>query len=276
MSRLNIKPLSGCIGAEIHGIDLTKPITHELYIQLRKCLVEYEVIFFRDQAITPAQQYALASMFGPLQSHPAYQTVEGFPEISILESTADKPTKIECWHSDMTFRQHPPLATVLRAQVVPDKGGDTLWASMTAAYRGLSKSMQDFLSTLTAVHDFSYGFKESLAEPGGQQRLAQALVDNPPVRHPVIRIHPESGKSVIFVNELFTRHIEGLSRSESDALLAFIFEHIRTPEYSCRFAWQPDSIAIWDNRSTQHKPINDYFPAHRRLERITIDGDLPY
>ena len=276
MSRLNIKPLSGCIGAEIHGIDLTKPITHELYIQLRECLVEYEVIFFRDQAITPAQQYALASIFGPLQSHPAYQTVEGFPEISILESTADKPTKIECWHSDMTFRQHPPLATVLRAQVVPDKGGDTLWASMTAAYRGLSKSMQDFLSTLTAVHDFSYGFKESLAEPGGQQRLAQALVDNPPVRHPVIRIHPESGKSVIFVNELFTRHIEGLSRSESDALLAFIFEHIRTPEYSCRFAWQPDSIAIWDNRSTQHKPINDYFPAHRRLERITIDGDLPY
>ena len=276
MSRLNIKPLSGCIGAEIHGIDLTKPITHELYIQLRECLVEYEVIFFRDQAITPAQQYALASMFGPLQSHPAYQTVEGFPEISILESTADKPTKIECWHSDMTFRQHPPLATVLRAQVVPDKGGDTLWASMTAAYRGLSKSMQDFLSTLTAVHDFSYGFKESLAEPGGQQRLAQALVDNPPVRHPVIRIHPESGKSVIFVNELFTRHIEGLSRSESDALLAFIFEHIRTPEYSCRFAWQPDSIAIWDNRSTQHKPINDYFPAYRRLERITIDGDLPY
>ena len=276
MSRLNIKPLSGCIGAEIHGIDLTKPITHELYIQLRECLVEYEVIFFRDQAITPAQQHALASMFGPLQSHPAYQTVEGFPEISILESTADKPTKIECWHSDMTFRQHPPLATVLRAQVVPDKGGDTLWASMTAAYRGLSKSMQDFLSTLTAVHDFSYGFKESLAEPGGQQRLAQALVDNPPVRHPVIRIHPESCKSVIFVNELFTRHIEGLSRSESDALLAFIFEHIRTPEYSCRFAWQPDSIAIWDNRSTQHKPINDYFPAHRRLERITIDGDLPY
>ena len=276
MSRLNIKPLSGCIGAEIHGIDLTKPITHELYIQLRECLVEYEVIFFRDQAITPAQQHALASMFGPLQSHPAYQTVEGFPEISILESTADKPTKIECWHSDMTFRQHPPLATVLRAQIVPDKGGDTLWASMTAAYRGLSKSMQDFLSTLTAVHDFSYGFKESLAEPGGQQRLAQALVDNPPVRHPVIRIHPESGKSVIFVNELFTRHIEGLSRSESDALLAFIFEHIRTPEYSCRFAWQPDSIAIWDNRSTQHKPINDYFPAHRRLERITIDSDLPY
>ena len=276
MSRLNIKPLSGCIGAEIHGIDLTKPITHELYLQLRGCLVEHEVIFFRDQAITPAQQHALASMFGPLQSHPAYQTVEGFPEISILESTADKPTKIECWHSDMTFRQHPPLATVLRAQIVPDKGGDTIWASMTAAYRGLSKPMQDFLSTLTAVHDFSYGFKESLAEPGGQQRLAQALADNPPVRHPVIRTHPESGKSVIFVNQLFTCHIEGLSRSESDALLAFIFEHIRTPEYSCRFAWQSDSIAIWDNRSTQHKPVNDYFPAHRRLERITIDGDLPY
>jgi taurine dioxygenase len=147
---------------------------------------------------------------------------------------------------------------------------------MTAAYKGLSAPMQDFLQGLTAVHDFAHGFKESLAEPGGRERLAGAVAANPPVRHPVIRTHPETGRKVIFVNSLFTTHIEGLARAESDALLQFLFRHVTTPEFTCRFQWRPHSIAIWDNRSTQHKPINDYFPAHRKLLRITIDGDKPY
>lgn len=273
---MQVKLMAGALGAEISGIDLTGELDQAAYQSIRELLVEHEVIFFRDQDISPARQKALAESFGPLQTHPAYGTVEGFPEITILESTPEKPTKIECWHSDMTFRQHPPLGTVLRSKIIPDKGGDTLWSSMTAAYDGLSESMQQFLSGLTAVHDFSYGFKESLAEPGGRERLAQAVIDNPPVEHPVIRTHPESGKKVIFVNELFTTHIVGLKRQESDAILAFLYEHVKTPEYTCRFAWEPDCLAIWDNRSTQHKPINDYFPAHRRLERITIDGDMPY
>jgi taurine dioxygenase len=136
--------------------------------------------------------------------------------------------------------------------------------------------MRNCLESLSAVHDFAYGFKESLAEEGGRERLADAVSANPPVRHPVIRSHPETGKKLIFVNSLFTTHIEGLDKKESAALLTFLFEHISTPEYSCRFQWQAHSIAIWDNRSTQHKPINDYFPAHRRLQRITIDGDKPY
>jgi taurine dioxygenase len=147
---------------------------------------------------------------------------------------------------------------------------------MTAAFEGLSQPMQEMLLKLTAEHDFSHGFRESLAEPGGRERLAQAVADNPPVQHPVIRTHPESGKKVLFVNSLFTTRILGLPRQESEALLGFLFKHITTPEYSCRFQWEPNSIAIWDNRSTQHKPINDYFPAHRLLERITIDGDKPY
>lgn len=273
---MQIKLMAGALGAEISGIDLTAGADTSVYKTIRQLLVEHEVIFFRDQDISPAQQKALAESFGPLQTHPAYATVEGFPEITVLESTADKPTKIECWHSDMTFRQHPPLGTVLRSKIIPVKGGDTLWSSMTAAYDGLSAEMQSFLSGLQAVHDFSYGFKESLAEPGGRERLAQAVIDNPPVIHPVIRKHPESAKPVIFVNELFTTHIVGLSAKESRAVLGFLYEHIKTPEYTCRFAWQPNCIAIWDNRSTQHKPINDYFPAHRMLERITIDGDQPY
>lgn len=273
---LEVHPLAGALGAEIHGLDLTQTLTSEQFAQLRELLVEHEVIFFRDQDITPAQHKALAESFGPLQRHPAYATVEGFDEITILESTPEKPTKIEVWHSDMTFREHPPMGTVLRSVIVPPRGGDTLWSSMTTAYDGLSQPMQAFLADLVAVHDFSHGFRESLAEPGGRERLADAVAAHPPVRHPVIRVHPESGKRVIFVNPLFTTHIEGLPAAESDAVLQFLYEHIKTPEFTCRFQWREHSIAIWDNRSTQHKPINDYFPAHRKLLRTTIDGDKPY
>jgi taurine dioxygenase len=273
---LEITPIAGAIGAEVRGIDLRQALSEESYRQIRQALVQYQAIFFRNQAIEPAHQKALADWFGPLQTHPAYATVEGFPEITILESTPDKPTLIEKWHTDMTFRAHPPMGTMLRSRVIPEKGGDTLFASMTAAFDDLSSQMQSFLSGLSAVHDFAFGFRESLAEPGGAERLAGALTDNPPVQHPVIRTHPESGRKLIFVNELFTTHIEGMKPAESDALLSFLFEHIKTPEFCCRFQWTKNAIAFWDNRSTQHKPVNDYFPAHRHMERITIDGDKPY
>lgn len=273
---LEIHPIAGALGAEIHGLDLTSDLNSEQFKMLRSLLVEHEVIFFRDQDISPAQHKALAQSFGPLQQHPAYNTVEGFDEITILESTPEKLTKIEAWHSDMTFRLHPPMGTVLRSVIVPERGGDTLWSSMTAAYEGLSTPMQQLLEGLHAVHDFKHGFKESLAEPGGAERLADAVASNPPVTHPVIRTHPESGKKVIFVNSLFTTHIVELPPAESEALLNFLYQHVTTAEYTCRFRWEPNSIAIWDNRSTQHKPVNDYFPAHRKLLRTTIDGDKPY
>ncbi|MEQ8801995.1 MAG: TauD/TfdA family dioxygenase, partial [Haliea sp.] len=239
---LDIKPMAGSLGAEIRGMDLSQDLGNEDILRLRNVLNEYEVVFFRNQDISPARQKALALTFGPLQTHPAYATIDGFPEITILESTPDKPTRIEAWHSDMTFRQHPPLGTVLRSVIVPPKGGDTLWASMTAAYEGLSLHMQKFLEGLSAVHDFAYGFKESLAEPGGRERLADAVTANPPVRHPVIRTHPETGKKVIFVNSLFTTHIEGMRPAESRAILEFLYEHIKTPEYTVRFSWEPHSI----------------------------------
>jgi len=273
---LDIKPVAGALGAEIHGIDLSRELTADIVTEIRSLLIEHEVIFFRDQQVEPQHQRALAQIFGPAQTHPAYNTVDGYPEITILESTPEKPTKIEAWHADMTFRQHPPMVTILRSIITPDRGGDTLWSSMTAAYDGLSAGMQSFLEGLVAVHDFAWGFKESMAEPGGRERLAEAVQNNPPVRHPVIRTHPESGKKVIFVNSLFTTHIEGLTAVESKAILTFLFEHITTVEYTCRFQWRPNSIAIWDNRSTQHKPVNDYFPAHRQLNRITVDGDKPH
>lgn len=273
---LNFSPVANALGAEVNGIDLRENISEKRFGELREALVRYQVLFFRDQVIESAHQKALADRFGPLQTHPAYATVEGFPEITILESTPERPTKIEKWHTDMTFRAHPPQATMLRSRIIPEVGGDTMWSSMTAAYRGLSVEMQAFLLGLSAVHDFSHGFRESLAEAGGKEHLAQAVADNPPLQHPVIRTHPESGEKLIFVNELFTTHICGLTSNESDYLLTFLFQHIQTDEYCCRFRWSNNALVLWDNRSTQHKPVNDYFPAHRRMERITIDGDQPY
>jgi taurine dioxygenase len=271
-----VKPLAAALGVELSGVDFASELTQEVFREVRRLLVKHQVIFFRDQDISPQQHHDLAASFGPLQTHPAYGTVDGFPEITILESTAENPSKIEAWHTDMTFRQHPPMGAVLRSKVIPEQGGDTLWASMTAAYDALSAQMKEFLSGLTAEHDFSWGFKESLAEPGGRERLAEAVANNPPVVHPVIRTHPESAKKVLFVNSLFTTRILELEKQESAALLEFLYEHVATPEFSCRFNWEPNTIAIWDNRSTQHKPINDYFPAHRMLHRIVIDGDMPY
>ncbi|QFU75721.1 taurine dioxygenase [Halioglobus maricola] len=273
---LDIKPMAGALGAEIRGIDLSVTLTEEDFLRVRKLLNEYQVIFFRESGITPENMRALALSFGPVQAHPAYETVVGFPEITILESKPEAPTKIEAWHTDMTYSEHPPMATMLKSVILPPKGGDTLWSSMTAAYDALSPRMQKFLEGLSAVHDFAFGFKESLAEPGGSERLADAIAAHSPVRHPVIRSHPETGKKAIFVNSLFTTHIEGLRREESDAVLSFLFEHVKTDEFTCRFQWGPDCLALWDNRCTQHRPINDYFPAHRRMERITIDGDKPF
>ncbi len=273
---IQAKPLAAALGAEISGIDLRKSLDAETISTLKQLLAQYQVIFFRDQDIDSAQHKALAEAFGPLQSHPAYGTVEGYPEITILESTPDKPTKIEEWHTDMTFMPKPPLGSILRSRISPEVGGDTSWASLGAAYDGLSDKMQSFLSSLSAVHDFAHGFRHSLAEPGGRERLARALEENPPVEHPVIRTHPESGRKMIFVNSLFTTHIVGMNECESEALLGFLFKHCIKDEFTCRFRWEENSIAFWDNRSTLHKPINDYFPAHRRMERITIDGGKPF
>ena len=271
-----LKLLSGALGAELYGVNLAKDLSNDVLKEMRRLLVEHEVIFFRDQDISHEQHKQIAHFFGPLQTHPAYGTVPDFPEITILESTAEKPTKIEKWHTDMTFREHPPMGSILRSKICPPSGGDTLWSSMTSAFEALSQPMKDFLDNLNAEHDFSHGFKESLAEPGGRERLKDAIKDNPPVIHPVIQTHPESGKKVIFVNTLFTTKIIELSADESNSILNFLYDYIKTPEFTCRFSWEPNSIAFWDNRSTQHKPVNDYFPSHRMLERITIDGNKPY
>jgi taurine dioxygenase len=272
---IKLDPYAGALGATVQGIDLCQPVTDALFREINEALLEYEVLFFRDQPMSPDHHANLASLFGAPQLHQAYPHIGGFPQLTILDNDEANPSKIEMWHTDMTFRACPPLGSILHGVVIPAKGGDTLFASMSAAYDGLSDKMQRFLCGLTAVHDFSYGFKESIEEPGGRSRLAQMVLDNPPVEHPVVRTHPLSGKKGLFVNSLFTVRIKGMKTKESQMLLGFLIEHMATPEFTCRFRWEENSVAFWDNRITQHKPVNDYWPQHRRMQRITIDGERP-
>jgi len=263
------------LGATITDIDLKQPLDEKLTVFIAKALAENEVIFFRNQDITPEQHRAFALNFGQLQSHPVYPTIKGFPEITILENDEKNPSKIEKWHTDMTFKKIPPLGSILLGKVIPEKGGDTLFASLSAAYSDLPLDLKQSLEAMTAVHSFEYGFKESLSEPFGREKLAQALIDNPPVEHPVVCTHPVTGKKLIYVNSLFTLKIKSLNDSESSELLEFLCDHIKKDKYQCRFSWEINSIAFWDNRSVIHKPDNDYWPQLRRMERITIDNTAP-
>lgn len=274
---MQIEKAAGALGAYLSGVDISDAVTSEdAFSAIRAALIEHQVLFLRDQPIAPQRLYEFARMFGSIEGHPAYATVEGAGDVQILESTPENPSKIEKWHSDMTFRSTPPMATVLHGKVIPKFGGDTLFASMYAAYDALSEPMRELLDPLVAVHDFRHGFAESLAEPGGAERLADAVAANPPVEHPLVRTHPESGRQALYVNPLFTTRIKGLAPAESRALLEFLYTHMVTEEFTVRLNWQPETIAIWDNRCTQHKPVNDFFPQHRRLHRVTVAGDRPH
>jgi taurine dioxygenase len=274
--KIQINKASGALGGFVHGVSLEDVASSDIvYQRVRNLLVENEVLFFRDQPQDPQLFAAFAKSFGEVLGHPAYTTVDDAPDVQILESTAANPSKIEVWHSDMTFMRTPPSFTLLQGQIIPTFGGDTLWASATAAYDALSPQMQAFLQPLQAVNDFRHGFRESLAEPGGAERLAPAIAENLPVEHPLIRTHPESGRKAIYVNALFTTHIAGLPAKESEALLTFLYRHVVTEEHTVRLSWQPGTVAIWDNRSTQHKPVNDFLPQHRLMHRVTLTGDQP-
>lgn len=273
---MQVDKAAGALGAYVKDVSLADAAaSSDLFGEIREALLAHQVLFFRDQDISPVEYQAFARRFGQVEGHPAYQTVPEAPDVQILESTAEAPSKIEVWHTDMTFRPAPPAITLLHGQIIPAYGGDTLWASISAAYEGLSEPIRQLVDGLEAVHDFRHGFQESLAEPGGPERLAPAIAENPPVTHPLVVTHPETGKRVIYVNALFTTHIVGLSRAESRMLLEFLYRHVVTEEYTVRLSWQPKTVAIWDNRATQHKPVNDFFPQHRKMHRVTIAGDRP-
>jgi len=271
-STLHVAPIAGALGAEVSGIDLREPLSPTLAKELHEAWMQHQVLFFRDQDITVDQQKAFARNFGELHIHPVIQQMkdQGHPEVVVLESHEKAQFVAERWHSDVTFQRQPPLGSILRAVTVPDAGGDTMWSSMYAAYDALSGEMQRVLSSLRARHHGG-GFR-AVANDAQKRTLAE---DETAV-HPVIRTHPVTGRKTIFVNSTFTKEIEGMKPAESRAILHFLFDHVGQPEFSCRFRWRKDSIAMWDNRCTQHRVVADNLRDLRRMERITICGDAPF
>jgi taurine dioxygenase len=269
---LRVEPLSGAIGAEVHGLDLAQPLDDATRKELEEAWLAHLVLFFRDQSLTVDQHKAFARRFGELHVHPVLQQMaeQGHPEIVVLESSPARPGVADRWHSDVTFEKAPPKGSILRAVTVPDAGGDTLWANMYLAYEALSGPLQRFLGELSAEHDGG-GFRR-IARNESQRK---DLESRQRAVHPVVRRHPQTGRRALFVNSVFTKRLVGLKPAESDALLGFLYRHIETPDFQCRFRWRPGSIAMWDNRCTQHRVVADALSAHRRMERVTLIGDVP-
>lgn len=268
-----VKPLSPIIGAEIIGVDLRGPITEEVRSELNRALLEWKVIFFRNQQITSEQQKAFARLWGELEVHPFYSNMQGDSKEIIRFARDKKQSGNEnIWHADVTFRREPALGSVLRLVEVPPVGGDTLWADMGAAYDNLPKAIQERIEGLQAIHDFTPAFSHTMSP----EELAVRQAEFPPVEHPVVRTHPETGRKTLFVNPSFTTQIVGLEYEESEQLLQYLFRQAQIPEYQVRFHWEANSVAFWDNRATQHYAVSDYYPYSRKAERATIVGDRPF
>ena len=274
---MKIERLSPALGAIISGIDLNATLNDEAQQGLQAALVEHQVLFLRQQFLQAEQQRDLARLFGDLHIHPIYPAHERVAEVMVLDSHKQDLRDNELWHTDVTFIQTPPLGCVLSAQQVPEFGGDTLWASSTAAYAALSKPMQALLDGLSASHDIRKSFPAArfAITEADAARFEKAKQDHPPVSHPVVRTHPVSGKKGLFVSEGFTTHINELTEAESEALLRFLFAHATHLNFQVRWHWQAGDVAIWDNRATQHFANFDYGAAHRIMHRATVLGDKP-
>lgn len=272
---MRFERLTPMIGAVVHDIDLNRPLDSTTADQIYGGLIEHLVLFFPGQDVTPDAHEALARALGPLEPpHPLYPHLPGHEPIMILEYGPDRRPDSDVWHTDVTFKLDPPFASVLRSKIVPGHGGDTLWASTYAAYDALSEPMRRLLDGLEASHDIFTGF--SYLSPDSDQHEMLMKLDRKAytVRHPVVLTHPATGRKALYVNSCFTSHIIGLKPAESRALLDLLFNHVHNPEFQVRLKWQPDMIAIWDNRSTQHFAVGDYYPEHRLMHRITVTHDV--
>ncbi|EIU5571785.1 taurine dioxygenase [Pseudomonas aeruginosa] len=272
-TRFEVIPLQPSLGAEVRGLNLAGPITPELAAFLRETLQKYRVIFLRDQSISREQHVALGRVWGTLEVHPIFQHPD-HPEILPLiakEGAARyRKTADGNWHADTTFRPEPSAVSVLRAIVSPSLGGDTVFANAVDAYELLPDRVKERIEGLTAIHDPQV-FLQFVKTQEEQRAILEAY---PEVEHPVVRLHPETGEKVLYVNSIFTRRIVGLASDESDKLLKQLFDQVKRPEFQVRWTWRPDSIAIWDNRATQHYAVPDYTEP-RHMERVTAIGDRP-
>ena len=268
---ISVDKLTPIIGAEITGVDLSEPLSNRTQDEINRALAENLVIFFRDQHITPQQHLAFGRLFGELHIHPAAPHEDDEPALMKIHADKDSPrANGEGWHSDVSCDTEPPMGSILYIRQTPPKGGDTLFASMYAAYEALSDRMKAYLDGLTAFHDGADVYRGLYANYGVADKPAY-----PSAEHPVVRTHPVTGQKALYVNRGFTRRILGLPRDESDAVLAYLYQHAENPLFQCRFRWSENAIAFWDNRCVQHRAMWDYWPHTRSGSRVTVRGDRP-
>jgi alpha-ketoglutarate-dependent taurine dioxygenase len=271
---IEVRRLSGALGAEISGVDLARPLSAQELDQVRQLWLEHLVVFFRNQPLTPAQFMAFAAQFGEPVEYPMVAGIEGFPKIIEVKKLEHERVPFGAiWHTDTAYLERPPMASMLLAREVPPVGGDTLFANMYLAFDSLSPSLQELLRGLKGVNssmkaDASRTREDAIKGAGKEIRSFEA-------EHPVVRTHPETGRKALYVNSGHTVRFAGWTKEESESLLDFLYQHQTRPEFTCRFSWQPGSIAFWDNRCAQHNPVNDYHGYRRVMHRITLAGDVP-
>jgi alpha-ketoglutarate-dependent taurine dioxygenase len=282
---ISIAPLSGTIGAEIRGVDLHEPLTDVARAEIRQALLDYKVIFFPGAHLDAAQHKAFAQEFGELtNAHPVIPGIADHREVFEIDYTKSRQIQKartekygvgEQWHTDVTFVETPPLGSILNAVVIPEAGGDTVFADTQAAYEGLSPPIQGLVDGLSALHDGRPAFGALLNRVGQGEWDGKPYTSLDPVEHPVVRTHPETGRKNLFVNPGFTSKILGVSRKESEAILRLLFDHMASQEYLVRYSWEPGDLGFWDNRTTMHYAVMDYGDAHRVIQRVTLKGDKP-
>ncbi len=274
--QIELEPVCPRIGAEVRGVDLSIPLDQPTYLGLRQALLEWKVIFFRDQDITLEQQLAFGRQFGALETHPFTKNNAERPEVMEIYNDAKEPASQNVWHTDVMWREEPSLGSILRAVEIPTVGGDTVFADMSAAYENLPDEMKAKIDGRVGVNDTMAYRAAMIARGDTPEEMADYDRLYPPMEHPLVRTHPETGQKVLYAARPFTRIIKGMSQADSDTILEYLFSQASTPEYQCRFRWKKNSIAFWDNRVCQHYAVSDYFPAVRKMERVTIAGDRPF
>jgi taurine dioxygenase len=273
---ITVTPVAGALGAVVDGVDLHRPLDDATTQLVRDALHEHSVLFFRDQDLTEDEQLAFAARFGTVGQYPVQKLFGGTTLTSTIEDTADSPPDADGWHTDITWVAEPPAYAFLNAKVIPERGGDTMWASLFAAHDALSPVMQELCSQLTVRHSSGADFRERVSRTAGPEIADRIAAEFPPVEHPLVRTHPVTGRRALFVSGRFMDQIVGMHRDESDALLGYLSRHVENPNFCVRWRWTEGDVAVWDEASTNHRALSDHHPAHRVMRRCTVDGRRPF
>ena len=274
---IEVRPIAGALGAEIAGVDLAHDLSDETVAEIRRAWLDRLVIFFRDQKLPPADYVRMARRFGGVVEYPFIKGLEGFPEITpVIKLEHEKTNFGGLWHSDTSYLEEPPMATMLLARELPPYGGDTLFANTYLAYETLSDGMKRLLDDLIAVNSSVKADASRTREDRMKQSVKPDAKQEYVAEHPVVRTHPETGRKALYINGGHTVRFKDMTEAESAPILKFLFQHIVRPEFTCRFRWEVGSLALWDNRCTQHNPVNDYHGFRRVMHRITLAGDRPH